>query len=87
VDKDVMGAAQTGTGKTAAFSLPLLQRHPKAREHINITCQAPCARAGVVAQLGELADQVAQQIKTVRQVHPDAQRCGVWWHGHEASNP
>ena len=24
--KDVMGAAQTGTGKTAAFSLPLLQR-------------------------------------------------------------
>ena len=24
--KDVMGAAQTGTGKTAAFSIPLLQR-------------------------------------------------------------
>ena len=24
--KDVMGAAQTGTGKTAAFSLPLLHR-------------------------------------------------------------
>src|SRR6218665_2646662 len=24
--QDVMGAAQTGTGKTAAFSLPLLQR-------------------------------------------------------------
>ena len=24
--KDVMGAAQTGTGKTAAFSLPLLQK-------------------------------------------------------------
>ena len=24
--KDVMGAAQTGTGKTAAFALPLLQR-------------------------------------------------------------
>ncbi|MBU6195694.1 MAG: DEAD/DEAH box helicase, partial [Burkholderiales bacterium] len=24
--RDVMGAAQTGTGKTAAFSIPLLQR-------------------------------------------------------------
>ncbi len=24
--KDVMGAAQTGTGKTAGFTLPLLQR-------------------------------------------------------------
>ena len=27
--RDVMGAAQTGTGKTAAFSLPLLQKMMK----------------------------------------------------------
>jgi ATP-dependent RNA helicase RhlE len=27
--RDVMGAAQTGTGKTAAFSIPLLQKMMK----------------------------------------------------------
>mgnify|MGYP001362482829 CR=1 FL=1 len=34
--KDVMGAAQTGTGKTAAFSLPLLERLLKqiGRAHV-----------------------------------------------------
>jgi ATP-dependent RNA helicase RhlE len=28
--KDLLGAAQTGTGKTAGFTLPLLQRLSKA---------------------------------------------------------
>src|SRR5436190_1633074 len=31
--KDVLGCAQTGTGKTAAFSLPLLHRLMSARSH------------------------------------------------------
>ena len=36
--KDVMGAAQTGTGKTAAFALPLLQRLMK---HENASTSPP----------------------------------------------
>ncbi len=60
--QDVMGAAQTGTGKTAAFSLPLLQR---LMQHEN-TSTSPArhpVRALVVLPTRELADQVAQQVK------------------------
>jgi ATP-dependent RNA helicase RhlE len=42
--KDVMGGAQTGTGKTAGFTLPLLQRlarTPAARPRRRAT---RCAR-------------------------------------------
>src|ERR1700754_3258372 len=48
--RDVMGAAQTGTGKTAAFSIPLLQ---KMMRH----------ETASVSPARELADQVAQNIK------------------------
>ena len=64
--QDVMGAAQTGTGKTAAFSLPLLQRLLK---HDN-TSMSPArhpVRALVLLPTRELADQVAQQIKQYAQ--------------------
>ncbi len=57
--KDVMAAAQTGTGKTAAFTLPLLQRlstGPGVRaNHI---------RALVLVPTRELAMQVADAIAT-----------------------
>ncbi|MEG0000694.1 MAG: DEAD/DEAH box helicase [Comamonas sp.] len=59
--KDVMGAAQTGTGKTAAFSLPLLQRLLKHENSSTSPARHP-VRALVLLPTRELADQVAQQI-------------------------
>jgi superfamily II DNA/RNA helicase len=57
-----MGAAQTGTGKTAAFSLPLLQRLLKHENTSTSPARHP-VRALVLLPTRELADQVAQQIK------------------------
>ena len=60
--KDVMGAAQTGTGKTAAFALPLLQRIMKHENASTSPARHP-VRALVLLPTRELADQVAQQVK------------------------
>ncbi|MBS7350370.1 MAG: DEAD/DEAH box helicase [Comamonas sp.] len=59
--QDVMGAAQTGTGKTAAFSLPLLQRLMRHENSSASPARHP-VRALVLLPTRELADQVAQQI-------------------------
>ncbi len=60
--RDVMGAAQTGTGKTAAFSLPLLHRLLKHENASTSPARHP-VRALVLLPTRELADQVAQQVK------------------------
>jgi superfamily II DNA/RNA helicase len=60
--RDVMGAAQTGTGKTAAFSLPLLQRM-MVHENASTSPARHPVRALVLLPTRELADQVAQQVK------------------------
>jgi superfamily II DNA/RNA helicase len=60
--QDVMGAAQTGTGKTAAFALPLLQRLLKNENASTSPARHP-VRALVLLPTRELADQVAQQVK------------------------
>ncbi len=61
--RDVMGAAQTGTGKTAAFSLPLLHKMLKHENGSASPARHP-VRALVLAPTRELADQVAKSIKT-----------------------
>jgi ATP-dependent RNA helicase RhlE len=60
--RDVMGAAQTGTGKTAAFSLPLLQRMLKHENTSTSPARHP-VRALVLLPTRELADQVAKAVK------------------------
>src|SRR5258708_9656607 len=51
--QDVLGIAQTGTGKTAAFTLPMIDRLAAGR------AKARMPRALVVEPTRELADQVA----------------------------
>ncbi len=60
--RDVMGAAQTGTGKTAAFTLPLLQRMMKHENASTSPARHP-VRALVLLPTRELADQVAEQVR------------------------
>ena len=55
--RDVMGQAQTGTGKTAAFVLPILNRLlGKKRGRV---------RALIMAPTRELAEQIHQAIETL----------------------
>ncbi len=60
--RDVMGAAQTGTGKTAAFTLPLLQKMLRHENSSASPARHP-VRALVLAPTRELADQVANNVK------------------------
>lgn len=62
VGRDVMGAAQTGTGKTAAFTLPLLQRMLRHESTSTSPARHP-VRALVLLPTRELADQVADQVQ------------------------
>ena len=54
--KDIIGSAQTGTGKTAAFLLPVIQNIMASRE-------ANKTRALVIVPTRELAQQIDQQME------------------------
>lgn len=60
--RDVMGSAQTGTGKTAAFSLPLLQRLLKHETDSASPARHP-VRAIVLTPTRELASQVSDSLE------------------------
>ena len=57
---DLLGIAQTGTGKTAAFTLPLLQN----LEEDGVAARPRSTRALILAPTRELALQISDSIKT-----------------------
>ena len=56
--RDVLGIAQTGTGKTAAFTLPILQRLAEPHERVH----SGRARALILTPTRELAIQIGDSI-------------------------
>ncbi|MCB2129651.1 MAG: DEAD/DEAH box helicase [Rhodobacteraceae bacterium] len=61
--RDVLGLAQTGTGKTAAFGLPILQ----ALMAIGVRPEPKTARALVLAPTRELAKQITEALRDFTQ--------------------
>ncbi|SCY52301.1 ATP-dependent RNA helicase RhlE [Nitrosospira sp. Nl5] len=76
--KDIMGGAQTGTGKTAGFTLPMLHR---LQSHAN-TSVSPARhpiRALILVPTRELAAQVYESVKTYGKYLP--LKCAVVYGG------
>lgn len=67
--KDVMGAAQTGTGKTAGYSLPMLQSLLSSANTSMSPARHP-VRALVLVPTRELADQVYEDVKKYTKYTP-----------------
>lgn len=63
--RDIMAAAQTGTGKTAGFTLPILQRLSEG-----VPAQANQVRALVLTPTRELAAQVGESVRTYSKYLP-----------------
>ncbi len=68
---DLLGLAQTGTGKTAAFVLPILQRLRSAGSRP----EALTARALILAPTRELAIQIHDTVKTLSKGQHFAHAC------------
>ncbi len=73
-EKDFIGQAQTGTGKTAAFAIPLLERMDFSKRSV---------QALVLAPTRELANQVEEQIKTIGKYTPLRSACVYGGTGYE----
>jgi ATP-dependent RNA helicase RhlE len=78
--RDVLGCAQTGTGKTAAFALPTLHRLANANSANNDPAQRTrTIRALVLAPTRELASQIAESFRSYGRY--TGLRCGLVFGG------
>jgi ATP-dependent RNA helicase RhlE len=74
--RDVLGSAQTGSGKTAAFALPLLQHlEASAPESLRL------ARALVLVPTRELCTQVGEEIRSLAQHQTQALKVSIVFGG------
>ncbi len=62
--RDLLGQAQTGTGKTAAFALPLLQRIDTTQQHPQLLILAPTRELAL--QVAEACEKYARHIAGLR---------------------
>ncbi|MEL6599555.1 MAG: DEAD/DEAH box helicase [Pseudomonadota bacterium] len=65
-DRDIMGLAQTGTGKTAAFGLPLIHK----MLGFGVKPEPKTVRALILAPTRELAKQISDELKLLVQKTP-----------------
>ena len=80
--RDLLGCAQTGTGKTAAFALPLLDR--LSQNDCRVNGRGRKIRVLVLAPTRELTSQIAESFRTYgRHLHV---RCGLVY-GGVSQNP
>ncbi|MCB4226414.1 DEAD/DEAH box helicase [Mannheimia haemolytica] len=64
--RDVLGMAQTGSGKTAAFSLPLLAQIDPTQRHPQMLVMAPTRELAI--QVADACEQFAKNMKGIRVV-------------------
>ncbi|MBI2235602.1 MAG: DEAD/DEAH box helicase [Magnetospirillum sp.] len=72
--KDVLGLAQTGTGKTAAFALPLLQRLAEADKR----AKPKSTRILILTPTRELAVQVGESFRVYGKNYPRFRHCLIF---------
>jgi len=77
--KDIIAAAQTGTGKTASFVLPILQNMQDAPE-----VRAKRIRALILTPTRELAIQVEENVKAYSK-HLSLTSLAMFWLLHQAA--